>query len=206
MPAVFSTTRRTNQGWSYPLQNPAPGAVDAIEQAGLGQVSFDWLMKTPPATEEEVARVKNLAMNNPLLKGTLVSEDMKAMGIYIPVSEKDFASQVRKRLLAKIEELNADNGDKFYITGLPVAEDTFGEEMFVQMAVSAPLAMLAIFLLVSLISLVLVKVGKGATSLCLNGRLVLIFSQVICYSLAIMKVFIQTLPLRTKTRLIVFLS
>ncbi len=125
----------------------APGAVDAIEQAGPGQVSFDWLMKSPPANDAEVARIKNLAMNNPLLKGTLVSEDMKAMGIYIPVSEKDFASQVRKRLLAKIDDYESANGDKFYITGLPVAEDTFGEEMFVQMAVSAPLAMLAIFLL-----------------------------------------------------------
>ncbi len=34
-----------------------------------------------------------------------------------------------------------------YITGLPVAEDTFGVEMLVQMATSAPLAMLVIFLL-----------------------------------------------------------
>ncbi len=37
--------------------------------------------------------------------------------------------------------------DKFYITGLPVAEDTFGVEMFMQMAISAPVAMLVIFIL-----------------------------------------------------------
>ncbi len=125
----------------------APGTVDAIEQAGLGQVRFDWLMRTPPVTNEDVARIRDLAMNNPLLKGTLVSEDMRAMGIYIPVSQKDFASEVRRRLLEKIEKYDTAKGDQFYITGLPVAEDTFGEEMFVQMAVSAPLAMLAIFLL-----------------------------------------------------------
>ena len=125
----------------------SPGTVDAIEQAGLGQVRFDWLMKTPPVNNQEVVRIRDLAMNNPLLKGTLVSEDMKAMGIYIPVSQKDFASEVRNRLLEKIEKYDSSKGDKFYITGLPVAEDTFGEEMFVQMAVSAPLAMLAIFLL-----------------------------------------------------------
>ncbi|MDF1576857.1 MAG: MMPL family transporter [Desulfobulbales bacterium] len=125
----------------------APGTVDAIEQAGLGQVSFDWLMKSPPTDAEEVERIRQLAMNNPLLKGTLVSEDERAMGIYIPVSEKDFAAEVRLRLLGKIETYDKSNGDQFYITGLPVAEDTFGKEMFVQMAVSAPLAMLAIFLL-----------------------------------------------------------
>ena len=37
--------------------------------------------------------------------------------------------------------------DSFHITGLPVAEDTFGVEMFIQMAVSAPMAMLVIFIL-----------------------------------------------------------
>jgi hypothetical protein len=125
----------------------APGTIDAIEQAGLGQVRFDWLMKTPPTDAEGVERIRRLAMNNPLLKGTLVSEDERAMGIYIPVSEKDFAAEVRNRLLDKIETYDKANGDRFYITGLPVAEDTFGKEMFVQMAISAPLAMVAIFLL-----------------------------------------------------------
>ncbi|MFN2368321.1 MAG: RND family transporter, partial [Desulfurivibrionaceae bacterium] len=125
----------------------APGTVDAIEQAGLGQVRFDWLMKIPPTDAEGVERIRQLAMNNPLLRGTLVSEDERAMGIYIPVSEKDFAAEVRIRLLDKIATYDKSNGDQFYITGLPVAEDTFGKEMFVQMAVSAPLAMLAIFLL-----------------------------------------------------------
>ena len=123
----------------------APGTVDAIEQAGLGQVRFEWLMKTPPKTREEALRVRDLAMANPLLKGTLVSEDGKALAIYLPITAKDFAYQLRNRILDKIKEFKGD--DHFYITGLPVAEDTFGVEMFVQMAVSAPLAMLAIFIL-----------------------------------------------------------
>lgn len=42
---------------------------------------------------------------------------------------------------------NSFTADQYYITGLPVAEDTFGVEMFVQMAISAPLAMLIMFLL-----------------------------------------------------------
>ena len=123
----------------------APGTVDAIEQAGLGQVRFEWLMQTPPKTREEALRVRDLAMANPLLKGTLVSEDGKALAIYLPITAKDFAYQVRNQVLEKIENFKGD--DHFYITGLPVAEDTFGVEMFVQMAVSAPLAMLAIFIL-----------------------------------------------------------
>jgi predicted RND superfamily exporter protein len=125
----------------------APGNVDTIEQAGLGRVSFKWLMRKAPTTRAEALKIRDSAMSNPLYKGTLVSEDGKAMGIYLPITSKDFAYQVRDRLLEKIESFDDANGDHYYITGLPVAEDTFGVEMFVQMAISAPLAMFAIFLL-----------------------------------------------------------
>ncbi len=123
----------------------APSEVDTIEQAGLGQVRFEWLMKTPPKNLEEAIKIRESAMSNPLLKGTMVSEDGKALALYLPITAKDFAYQVRKQLLEKIASFKGD--DRYYITGLPVAEDTFGVEMFVQMAISAPLAMIAIFLL-----------------------------------------------------------
>jgi len=126
----------------------APGDVDTIEQAGPGQVRFQWLMAKAPATREEALKIRDSAMGNPLLNGTLVSEDGKAIGIYIPITAKDFAHQVRNELLKKISTFTGD--DQFFITGLPVAEDTFGKEMFVQMAISAPLAMVAIFLLMLL--------------------------------------------------------
>ena len=124
----------------------SPDNVDAIEQAGLGSVRFSWLMAQPPQSKEESLRIRDLAMDNPLLKGTLVSEDGKALGIYLPVTSKDFSHNLSKQIKEKIATF-PNNGDKYFITGLPVAEDTFGKEMFVQMAVSAPLAMLAIFLL-----------------------------------------------------------
>ena len=125
----------------------APGNVDTIEQAGPVQISFEWLMKKPPKTREQALKIRDSAMSNPLLKGTLVSEDGKALGIYIPITTKDFAYYVRERLLEKIESFGDSPANQYHITGLPVAEDTFGVEMFVQMAVSAPLAMLAIFVL-----------------------------------------------------------
>ena len=124
----------------------APDNVDNIQQAGLGQVRFEWLMKEPPATREEAIQIRDYALDNPLLKGTLVSEDGRALAIYLPITSKDFAHSVTAQLKDKIQELGTGD-DQFYITGLPVAEDTFGKEMFIQMAISAPLAMLMIFLL-----------------------------------------------------------
>ncbi|MCL7488694.1 MAG: MMPL family transporter [Desulfobulbaceae bacterium] len=123
----------------------APGNVDDIRQAGPGQVRFEWLMPEPPATQEEALEIRDQAMANPMLKGTLVSEDGRALGLYLPITHKDLAHRIQKQLKEKIAGFSGE--EEYHITGLPVAEDTFGVEMFVQMAVSAPLSMLAIFLL-----------------------------------------------------------
>ncbi len=123
----------------------APSTVDNIEQGGLGVVKFEWLMPKPPQTREEAIAVREKAKNIPFLNGTLVSEDGKALAIYIPLTHKDLSYRVYSALQDKIAGFEGD--DEYHITGLPVAEDTFGVEMFVQMAVSAPAAMIVIFIL-----------------------------------------------------------
>jgi len=247
----------------------APSTVDKSEYQ-RSTISFTWLMKEPPGTQEEADEIRRHAERMPFLRGTLISEDGRAIALYLPLDFKDLSYRVYSDLNAKIEnpsklftweilnwenalvrltsgdnpalkgvlakfsgqlqskisgnagdyktqrqfvgELNglladgklfsADiiNGmelgdeakslalrgtaklsktevfrlnrlvleaamgdalakshvasltgdDHYYITGLPVAEDTFGAEMFVQMAVSAPVAMLIIFLLMLL--------------------------------------------------------
>ncbi|MDF1613784.1 efflux RND transporter permease subunit [Desulfurivibrio dismutans] len=124
----------------------APDVVDSIEQDGPGQIRFEWLMPAAPTTREEALAVRDRALNNPMLAGTMVSEDGQALAIYLPLSTKEYAYQVRRALLDRIEQFGAVP-EEFHITGLPVAEETFGVEMFIQMAISAPLAMVAIFLL-----------------------------------------------------------
>lgn len=125
----------------------APSLLDSIEQAGLGSVKFDWLMPEPPATQEQALSIRDKAQKIPLLNGTLVSDDGKAIAIYLPLSDKHYSYQVKEALEEKITSWGSDHNNQFHITGLPVAEATFGIEMFYQMAISAPLAMLLIFLL-----------------------------------------------------------
>ena len=57
----------------------APSTVDHIGQAGPGTVKFEWLMKKPPTTDAEALEIRDKAISNPLLKGTLISEDGKAI-------------------------------------------------------------------------------------------------------------------------------
>ena len=126
----------------------APSTVDHIGQGGPGVVKFEWLMKKPPTTQAEALDIRNKAMSNPLLKDTLVSRDGFAMCLYLPLTGKDLSHRVYQALNSEIAKFQGD--EEYHITGLPVAEDTFGVEMFIQMAISAPLAMLVVFVLMLL--------------------------------------------------------
>ncbi len=123
-----------------------PSTMDNIEQAGPGTIRFEWLMEQPPKTPEEALAIKEAALRLPMLRGTVVSEDGKSVALYVPIENKHESHRISEEIESFIAGLG-DNNDDFYITGLPVAEDTFGVEMFTQMAVSAPLAALVIFLL-----------------------------------------------------------
>ena len=123
----------------------APSNVDHIEQAGLGAVHFEWLMSTPPKDQASASKIAQKAAHIPLLQDTLISQDRKAIALYLPITSKSISYQVAEKLREKITEFGP--GDDYHITGLPVAQDQFGVEMFKQMAISAPMAMLLIFLL-----------------------------------------------------------
>ncbi|MCP5039894.1 MAG: MMPL family transporter [bacterium] len=123
----------------------APSLVDNIEQAGEGSVRFEWLMPEPPADHAASVAVRTRAARIPLFQGTMVAESGRALALYLPLTSKDASYRVYRALQKKIAEF--EGPEQYFITGLPVAEDTFGVEMFIQMGISAPLAMLVIFLL-----------------------------------------------------------
>ncbi|MDX9981370.1 MAG: MMPL family transporter [Lentisphaeria bacterium] len=126
----------------------APSVVDNLKQAEFGSLLQEYLMPVPPRTREEARTIRDDALGNPLYKGTLVAEDGKALCLYIPLTEKTFSHNVATLVRELTRDWPAE--DQVHITGLPVAEDTFGVEMLVQMATSAPLAGIAIFLLLLL--------------------------------------------------------
>ncbi|MCP5347855.1 MAG: MMPL family transporter [Gammaproteobacteria bacterium] len=147
--AEYASTLRWEQGDSsegvVAVDMIAPSTVDNIEQDGLGAVRFEWLMSEPPQTEAEALAIAEKAQRLPFLDDTLISRDRRAVALYIPITSKSISYRVASALQEKTAEFAGD--DEFYVTGLPVAQDQFGVEMFVQMAVSAPLAMLLIFAL-----------------------------------------------------------
>ncbi len=118
---------------------------DNIDQEGPGTIRFEWMMRDAPLTNEQSLEIRDKVSRLPLLLDTLVSGDGKAAAIYVPIASKDLSYPLSTKIQALIDNLDSD--DAFHITGLPVAEDTFGHDMFVQMGISAPLAGLMIFVL-----------------------------------------------------------
>ncbi|MBE8167411.1 MAG: MMPL family transporter [Shewanella sp.] len=123
----------------------ALNTVDNITQAQHGGIRFQWLMQKAPSTLKQSIMIKKAVERLPLLASTLVSDDGKAAVIYVPVSSKKYSFQLAEQIRQIISQLNSN--DDYHITGLPIAEDQFGTEMFIQMGVAAPLAGLAIFAL-----------------------------------------------------------
>ncbi|AGY91703.1 hypothetical protein SPICUR_03555 [Spiribacter curvatus] len=119
--------------------------VDNIEQGEPGTIRFEWMLNSPPETQEEANRIREATLDLPLFRDTLISGDGEATALYVPIEAKDQSHRIAGEIEALIDGLDTD--DRFHITGLPVAEDTFGVEMFTQMAISAPLAALVIFAL-----------------------------------------------------------
>jgi predicted RND superfamily exporter protein/CRP-like cAMP-binding protein len=123
----------------------APSTVDVIEQGAPGTVDFSWLMRAPPTTQEEATAVFETMQRFPLMERIMVSGDGRALALYLPITSKEVSYRIYKALRERIAEMTGD--EHYFITGLPVAEETFGVEMFIQMAISAPMAMIVVFAL-----------------------------------------------------------
>lgn len=123
----------------------APSEVDDIMPEPGGGIRVQTLMEEIPASTEDAQQIVAQIRDNPILRGKLASDDGKALAIFIPLENKNYAMEVGDQIQALIDK---DHGDEqYYLAGQPVAQDTFGAAMFQQMAFSAPAAFLLIFLL-----------------------------------------------------------
>lgn len=123
--------------------------VDNVTQEktefGSNAIRFEWLMKQAPESQKNAYAVLEKIKKLPLLNNTLASENGNAVAIYVPLEDKNKSYLIAQEIQTSIDSFSSSAD--WHITGLPVAEDRFGYEMFVQMGISAPLAGLAIFIL-----------------------------------------------------------
>ncbi|MFA5809017.1 MAG: MMPL family transporter, partial [Thermoleophilia bacterium] len=107
-------------------------------------------MTAPPNgfSGEEIAAMKGMVMGNPLMVGRFVSEDGRTTAIYVPLNDGANGKAVADGIRQTVESEQTD--DTFYVAGDPVARDTFGSEMFLQMGLFSPLAGMIMMLMLYL--------------------------------------------------------
>ena len=137
--------------------------TDNVKSAG-GVLDIHPVMERVPRSPEDIARLRQDITENPFLHEKIASADGKAVALYIPIQQKNMSYRIAGEIenILKRELLP---GQTYHLAGLPVAEDTFGHEMFLQMAVVAPLAFLVILILVFLLfrkAIFLLPVGMDA--------------------------------------------
>ncbi len=122
--------------------------VDDILKNEAGELLVTPLMKTPPKTDAKAQQILQQINNNPILSGKLTSPDGSLVGIFVPLQEgKKNRSYYLGQQMKEIADKYLGPGEQYYLGGQPIAESTFGNEMFMQMSVYAPMAGLIIFLL-----------------------------------------------------------
>lgn len=118
---------------------------DDIEGSGVG-LNVDRLLRTPPDNKKQIDKLITRVQDHPVLKGMILNRQNGGLAFFVPVEAKNYSYPVRQTIRGFWKK-QPDSAGTIHITGLPVAESTFGVEMFYQMATSAPLAFIIIGLI-----------------------------------------------------------
>ncbi|MBI5096488.1 MAG: MMPL family transporter, partial [Nitrospirae bacterium] len=116
--------------------------------SGDGQLIVRPVMDHVPGSQEEIEALQREVYDNPMLVGRLVSADRTVTAIYIPLEEGADAKQVADRIRGLVD--NEKGEERYYVAGDPVARDTFGHTMFIQMAMFSPMAGLIMMIMLYL--------------------------------------------------------
>jgi hypothetical protein len=124
----------------------SPSTTDNVKSKG-GLLDIRPVLRDLPRSPEAAAGLRRDIAENPFLHEKIASADGTAVALYVPIERKDMSY----RIAGEIEAILAREllpGQRYHLAGLPVSEDTFGIEMFIQMGIVAPLAFMLILLIV----------------------------------------------------------
>jgi predicted RND superfamily exporter protein len=137
------------------LTPPILGAADALRQKiealdgveGEQVVSFANAASGPVelTDDADVDRIVADVEASPILARNVLSSDGTTVAIFAPLEAKDEANQVTAAIEAEIAADRTLAELDSYVAGLPLAEEEFGRQMFIQMGIFAPLAGLLVF-------------------------------------------------------------
>lgn len=139
----------------------AIATLDGVAPATMISVRSALPRDPAPATAAEADALATRIAADPLLGGNVLSADGDTLAFFVPLVSKTDAQPVRDAVERLLDQTPTLSEAERHIAGLPLAQEAFGDQMFVQMAVFAPLAGLAIFVLMLVFFRRLVLVGPA---------------------------------------------
>ena len=168
-------------------------ADNVVAEAGM--LTVQPLLPAIPETDPDLEAFRRSVMDNPMAMDRLVSSDGRATAIYVPLERGANGREIADRIRGLLAE---EHGDlRFYVAGDPVARDTFGAEMFRQMALFAPLAgalmLAALFLMFRSLALALTIVGVAMMATIWSMGLLTAVGQPVHIMSSMMPVFLMAI-------------
>ncbi|MBI1895311.1 MAG: MMPL family transporter [Acidobacteria bacterium] len=111
--------------------------IDNVAVEG-GDLTVHPLLGEVPISDKDLDALRTALLENPLLRNRVISGDTKATAIYVPLEPSANGREIAGRIREMLPKSNS--GDQFFLAGDPIARDTFGYEMFQQMALFSPIA------------------------------------------------------------------
>ena len=138
----------------------AIGAIDGVAADTMISVRTA-IPDAGPETDEAAQEIADQIAVDPLLAGNVLSADGDTFAFFVPLDDKSDAVPVSDEIGRLLDESPELAGLERHVAGLPLAQEAFGDQMFVQMAVFAPMAGVAIFALMLVFFRRIVLVGPA---------------------------------------------
>ncbi len=135
-------------------------AVDGVAEETMISVRTA-IPDAGPDSDAAAEEIAGQIAVDPLLAGNVLSSDGDTFAFFVPLDDKSDAVPVSEAVDQLLDESPQLAGLERHVAGLPLAQEAFGDQMFVQMAVFAPMAGVAIFLLMLVFFRRVVLVGPA---------------------------------------------
>ncbi len=111
--------------------------IDNVK-TGAGGLAVGPILDRVPQTPAQLEAFRAAVLGNPLFVNRIVDPRATTTAIYVPIEPAANGKQIADRIRALVG--NQPGGDRYFLAGDPVTRDTFGAEMFRQMALFSPIA------------------------------------------------------------------
>ncbi len=139
-----------------------------------GSITMRPILSDVPKTRsedsiDELEILKRSIMSNPLLVDRLISRDTTTTAIYVPLEDGANGREIAGEIMGIVNRIKGEGKEGYYLAGDPIARDTFGYEMFLQMALFSPIAgiimMIALYIMFRNITMIMANMAVAIISI-----------------------------------------